>query len=57
VREANMYFFVEASIALFVSFIINVFVMAVFAQVRPGRYAPYVGRWGGGAAYNNKGGL
>jgi hypothetical protein len=56
VREANMYFFVEASIALFVSFIINVFVMAVFAQVRPGRYAPDVGRWGG-AAYNNKGGL
>ncbi len=33
VREANMYFFVEATIALFVSFIINVFVVAVFAQV------------------------
>jgi hypothetical protein len=41
VREANMYFFVEASIALFVSFIINVFVVAVFAQVRSGRNAPY----------------
>ena len=34
VREANMYYFVEATIALFVSFIINVFVVAVFAQVR-----------------------
>ncbi len=33
VREAKMYFFVEATIALFVSFIINVFVVAVFAQV------------------------
>ncbi|XP_078034907.1 solute carrier family member malvolio isoform X1 [Augochlora pura] len=31
VREANMYYFVEACIALFVSFIINVFVVAVFA--------------------------
>ena len=29
-----MYYFVEATIALFVSFIINVFVVAVFAQVR-----------------------
>ncbi|GJQ81936.1 Mvl [Trypoxylus dichotomus] len=32
VKEANMYFFVEAAIALFVSFIINVFVVAVFAD-------------------------
>ncbi|GAB0088235.1 protein Malvolio [Sergentomyia squamirostris] len=32
VREANFYFFVEACIALFVSFIINVFVVAVFAH-------------------------
>ncbi|XP_031638430.1 protein Malvolio-like isoform X2 [Contarinia nasturtii] len=32
VRDANMYFFIEASIALFVSFIINVFVVAVFAH-------------------------
>ncbi|KAL5273077.1 SLC11A1 family protein [Megaselia abdita] len=32
VREANMYFFIEASVALFVSFIINVFVLAVFAH-------------------------
>ncbi|KAM4700359.1 natural resistance-associated macrophage protein 2 isoform 2-T2 [Discoglossus pictus] len=32
VREANKYFFIESSIALFVSFIINVFVVAVFAE-------------------------
>lgn len=32
VKEANMYFFVEATIALFVSFVINVFVVAVFAN-------------------------
>lgn len=32
VREANFYFFIEASIALFVSFIINVFVVSVFAH-------------------------
>lgn len=32
VREANMYFLTEATIALFVSFIINLFVMAVFGQ-------------------------
>jgi natural resistance-associated macrophage protein 2 len=32
VKEANYYFFVEASIALFVSFIINVFVVSVFAH-------------------------
>lgn len=32
VKEANYYFFIEASIALFVSFIINVFVVAVFAH-------------------------
>jgi len=32
VKEANMYFFIEAAIALFVSFLINVFVVAVFAQ-------------------------
>jgi len=31
VKEANFYFFVEASIALFVSFLINVFVVSVFA--------------------------
>lgn len=31
VQEANMYYFIEASIALLVSFIINVFVVAVFA--------------------------
>ncbi|XP_015116732.1 protein Malvolio isoform X2 [Diachasma alloeum] len=32
VKEANMYFFVEAIIALLVSFVINVFVVAVFAH-------------------------
>uniref|UniRef100_A0A1I8J3B1 Solute carrier family 11 member 1 n=1 Tax=Macrostomum lignano TaxID=282301 RepID=A0A1I8J3B1_9PLAT len=32
VREANKYFFVESSIALFVSFLINLFVVSVFAQ-------------------------
>lgn len=32
VREANKYFLIEATIALFVSFLINVFVVAVFAE-------------------------
>lgn len=32
VKEANMYYFIEAAIALFVSFLINVFVMSVFAH-------------------------
>lgn len=32
VRDANKYFFIEASIALLVSFVINVFVVAVFAH-------------------------
>ncbi|XP_026671701.1 protein Malvolio isoform X3 [Ceratina calcarata] len=32
VSEANMYYFVEACIALLVSFVINVFVVAVFAH-------------------------
>ncbi|XP_050490066.1 protein Malvolio isoform X1 [Bombus huntii] len=32
VNEANMYYFIEACIALLVSFIINVFVVAVFAH-------------------------
>ncbi len=32
VRQANKYFFIESSIALFVSFLINVFVVAVFAS-------------------------
>lgn len=31
VKEANMYYFIEACIALLISFIINVFVVAVFA--------------------------
>lgn len=37
VQEANKYFFVEAAIALFVSFLINVFVTAVFAEGFYGR--------------------
>uniref|UniRef100_A0A452EZU5 Natural resistance-associated macrophage protein 1 n=1 Tax=Capra hircus TaxID=9925 RepID=A0A452EZU5_CAPHI len=32
IREANMYFLIEATIALSVSFFINLFVMAVFGQ-------------------------
>lgn len=32
VREANYYYFIEACVALFVSFVINVFVVAVFAH-------------------------
>ncbi|KAL0276797.1 UNVERIFIED_CONTAM: hypothetical protein PYX00_004292 [Menopon gallinae] len=32
VREANYYFFIESAIALFVAFIINVFVVSVFAH-------------------------
>lgn len=31
-KEANKYYFIESSVALFVSFLINVFVVAVFAQ-------------------------
>lgn len=31
-KEANKYFFIESTIALFISFLINVFVVAVFAQ-------------------------
>ncbi|XP_037600588.1 natural resistance-associated macrophage protein 2 [Cebus imitator] len=32
IQEANKYFFIESCIALFVSFIINVFVVSVFAE-------------------------
>ncbi|XP_066998155.1 protein Malvolio isoform X2 [Anabrus simplex] len=32
IKDANLYFFIEACIALLVSFIINVFVVAVFAK-------------------------
>ena len=32
IKEANMYFFIESAMALFVSFIINVFVVSVFAE-------------------------
>lgn len=37
VKEANMYFFLEVCLALFVSFLINVFVVAVFAEAFYGR--------------------
>lgn len=37
VKEANFYFLIEACIALFVSFIINVFVVSVFAHGMYGR--------------------
>uniref|UniRef100_A0AAX7U8Y0 Solute carrier family 11 member 2 n=1 Tax=Astatotilapia calliptera TaxID=8154 RepID=A0AAX7U8Y0_ASTCA len=33
VKEANKYFFIESTVALFVSFLINVFVVAVFAEL------------------------
>ncbi|XP_049895434.1 natural resistance-associated macrophage protein 2-like isoform X2 [Epinephelus moara] len=32
VKEANKYYFIESTVALFISFLINVFVVAVFAQ-------------------------
>lgn len=31
-KEANFYFFIESSIALFVSFVINVCVVSIFAH-------------------------
>uniref|UniRef100_UPI0037E7091A natural resistance-associated macrophage protein 2-like isoform X2 n=1 Tax=Semicossyphus pulcher TaxID=241346 RepID=UPI0037E7091A len=37
VKEANKYYFIESTIALFVSFLINVFVVAVFAQAFYGK--------------------
>uniref|UniRef100_T1J8H3 chitinase n=1 Tax=Strigamia maritima TaxID=126957 RepID=T1J8H3_STRMM len=37
VKEANLYYFIEATVALFISFLINVFVVAVFAQGLYGR--------------------
>jgi len=37
IREANRYYFIEACIALFVSFIINLFVVSVFASGLYGR--------------------
>nr|KAG5689044.1 hypothetical protein BaRGS_006440 [Batillaria attramentaria] len=43
VKEANKYFFIEAAIALFVSFLINVFVVSVFAEGFYGKTAPEVG--------------
>ena len=32
VKEANKYYFIESTVALFISFLINVFVVAVFAE-------------------------
>lgn len=32
IEEANLYYFIEAAIALLISFIINVFVVSVFAH-------------------------
>ena len=32
IREANMYYFIEAAMALLASFVVNVFVVAVFAE-------------------------
>ncbi|KAM3935206.1 natural resistance-associated macrophage protein 2 isoform 2-T3 [Leptodactylus fuscus] len=37
IREANKYFFIESTIALFISFLINVFVVAVFAEAFYGK--------------------
>ncbi|XP_034726633.1 natural resistance-associated macrophage protein 2-like isoform X1 [Etheostoma cragini] len=37
VKEANKYYFIESSVALFISFLINVFVVAVFAQAFYGK--------------------
>ncbi|XP_059188784.1 natural resistance-associated macrophage protein 2-like [Centropristis striata] len=37
VKEANKYFFIESTAALFISFLINVFVVAVFAEAFYGR--------------------
>lgn len=45
IKEANKYYFVEGAIALFISFIINLFVVAVFAN---GLYGTTYGQ-----AYNN----
>ncbi|KAG8585505.1 hypothetical protein GDO81_005052 [Engystomops pustulosus] len=43
VREANKYFFIESTIALFISFLINVFVVAVFAEAFYGKTNAEVG--------------
>lgn len=37
VKEANKYYLIESTIALFVSFLINVFIVAVFAEAFYGR--------------------
>ncbi|XP_034054345.1 natural resistance-associated macrophage protein 2-like isoform X3 [Gymnodraco acuticeps] len=37
VKEANKYYFIEATVALFISFLINVFVVAVFAEAFYGK--------------------
>ncbi|GFU00299.1 natural resistance-associated macrophage protein 2 [Nephila pilipes] len=42
VKEANMYFFIESGIALFISLIINIFVVSVFAKGLFGKTNAYV---------------
>lgn len=42
VKEANMYFFIESGIALFVSLLINIFVVSVFAKGLFGKTNAYV---------------
>merc|ERR1740128_487608 len=37
VRQANMYFFIESSVALLISFVINIFVVSVFAYGLSGK--------------------
>nr|ADB44208.1 natural resistance-associated macrophage protein [Ctenopharyngodon idella] len=44
VKEANKYYFIESSIALFVSFLINVFAVAVFAEAFYGKTNMEVGQ-------------
>uniref|UniRef100_A0A671QCP3 Natural resistance-associated macrophage protein 2-like n=1 Tax=Sinocyclocheilus anshuiensis TaxID=1608454 RepID=A0A671QCP3_9TELE len=44
VKEANKYYFIESSIALFISFLINVFVVAVFAEAFYGKTNMEVGQ-------------
>ncbi|ROL42433.1 Natural resistance-associated macrophage protein 2 [Anabarilius grahami] len=44
VKEANKYYFIESTIALFVSFLINVFVVSVFAEAFYGKTNMEVGQ-------------
>ncbi|CAB4018372.1 natural resistance-associated macrophage 2-like, partial [Paramuricea clavata] len=42
IKEANMYYTIESGIALFISFLINLFVVTVFAEGLYGRSNSYV---------------